>query len=127
MKNLSRAVLLILFVLLLGLVPVLQAAPADRYAAIAYSPSTNHYGYGTNYPTKGQAIARAKRECGRGATGTNWCKNAWIALAISDRSYGGWGSGWGTTPEAARQSARRQCLARNPDARVVVCVSAFGG
>jgi hypothetical protein len=127
MKNISRAVLLVLFALVLGLVPALQAAPADRYAAVAYSASTNRYGYGSNYRTKSEAIARARRECGPGSTFTNWCKNSWIALAISDRSRGGCGSGWGATPEAARQSARRQCLARNPDARVVVCVSAYSG
>ena len=120
-------VLLVLFALVLGLAPALQAAPGDRFAAVAYSASTNRYGYGANYPTKGEALARARRECGGRATFTNWCKNSWIALAVSDRSPGGCGSGWGTTPEAARQSARRQCLARNPDARVVVCVSASEG
>ena len=127
MKNFARAVLVIFFALVLALVPALQAAPGDVYAAVAYSPSTNRYGYGANYPTKAAAIARAKRECGKGATATNWCKNAWIALAVSDQSRGGWGSGWGNTPDEARASARRQCLARNPDARIVVCVSASGG
>ncbi|HEX8077492.1 MAG TPA: DUF4189 domain-containing protein [Chthoniobacterales bacterium] len=126
MKNLTRTVLLGLFALLIALPPALEAASGDRFAAVAYSPKTGRYGYGINYPTKAQAIARAKRECGRGATATNWCKNAWIALAISDSSPGGWGSGWGNTEAEARASARRECLARNPDARVIVCVSATG-
>jgi hypothetical protein len=103
MKNLTRR-LLILFALVLGFAPALQAAPADRYAA----------------------IARALSECGHNDAKTNWCRNAWIALAISDKSPGGWGSAWGPTPEAARKAARRECLARNPDARVVACVSAYG-
>jgi hypothetical protein len=103
-----------------------QAAQADdRYAAVAYSPKTGRWGYGANYPTKSEAIARAKRECGKKDAKTNWCKNAWIALAISDQSPGGWGSAWGETADAARASARRECLARNPDARVIVCVSAY--
>src|SRR5437588_385782 len=59
MKNLIRGVLLILFALAL-VAPALQAQD-NRYAAIAYSPSTNHWGWGTNYPTKDEAIARAVR------------------------------------------------------------------
>jgi hypothetical protein len=122
MKNLTRGILFIIIALALGLGPALQAA-GDTFAAIAYSPKTGRYGYGNGYPTKSQAIARAKRECGSGNARTNWCKNAWIALAISDGSRGGWGSAWGATADLARDSARAECLARNPDARVVVCVS----
>lgn len=124
MKNLTRGILLIVFALALGLVPALEAA-GDRYAAIAFSPKTLRWGYGANYGTKSEAIARARRECGRSDARTNWCKNSWIALAVSDQSRGGWGSAWGETAEAARQSAMRECLARNPDARIVICVSAF--
>ncbi|HEX8897091.1 MAG TPA: DUF4189 domain-containing protein [Chthoniobacterales bacterium] len=123
MKNLIRGVLLILFALAL-VAPTLQAQD-DRYAAIAYSPSTNRWGWGTNYPTKAEAIERAVKECGRDDARTNWCRNAWIALAISDKSPGGWGSAWGETAAAARKAARKECLARNPDARVVACVSAY--
>ena len=125
MRNLIRAGLLILFALVLGVAPALQAA-GDRYAAVAYSPTTNRWGFGNNFATKGEAIARALSECGRADAQTSWCKNAWIALAISDRRPGGYGSGWGTTPEIARRYARRECLTRNPDARIVACVSASG-
>jgi serine/threonine-protein kinase len=124
MKNLTRGILVIVFALALGLAPALQAA-GDRFAAIAYSPKTGRWGYGANYETKGEAIARARRECGRSDARTNWCRNAWIALAISDQSPGGWGSAWGETAQEARQAATRECLARNPDARVVLCVSAY--
>jgi hypothetical protein len=123
MRNLTRGILLIVFAFALGLAPVLQAA-GDRYAAIAYSPKTGRWGYGANYATKSEAIARARRECGRKDARTNWCKNAWIALAISDQAPGGWGSAWGETEAEARQAALRECLARNPDARVIVCVNA---
>jgi hypothetical protein len=125
MKNLTRGILLLVFALALGLAPVLQAAPGDRFAAIAYSPKTGRWGYGANYATKSEAIARARRECGRSDARTNWCRNAWIALAVSDQSPGGWGSAWGETADAARQAAIRECLARNPDAHVVICVSAY--
>ncbi|HEY2139643.1 MAG TPA: DUF4189 domain-containing protein [Chthoniobacterales bacterium] len=124
MKNLIRGILLILFALALALAPSLQAA-GDRYAAIAFSPRTLRWGYGANYATKGEAIARARRECGQSDARTNWCKNAWIALAVSDQSQGGWGSAWGETAQAARRAATRECLARNPDARIVLCVSAY--
>ena len=126
MKNLSRGILLVLFALVLAIAPALQADPGDRLAAIAYSPKTGRYGWGVNYPNKAEAIARARRECGRKDARTNWCKNAWIALAVSDQNPGGWGSAWGTTAEEAKEAARKECLARNADARIVACVSATG-
>jgi uncharacterized protein DUF4189 len=123
MNILRRRILLVLFALALGIGPSLHAQSDDLFAAIAYSPKTNKWGYGCNYHTKAEAIARAKSECGSKSARTNWCKNAWIALALSDRLPGGWGSAWGTTREEAEAAARRECLARNPDARVVVAVS----
>jgi hypothetical protein len=111
---------------------VTGAAPAPAanaagisYAAIAFSPSTGRWGYGNGYATQAEATARAIRECGQSDAKTNWCRNAWIALALSNESPGGWGSAWGVTAEAARSAATRECLARNPDAHVVVCVSAY--
>jgi hypothetical protein len=124
MKNLNRPVWLVLFALALAFLPALQAQDDDKFAAVAYSPKTGRWGYGCNYSTKAEAIARAKRECGSKDARTNWCKNAWIALAISDDSKGGWGSAWGDTREEAQAAARRECLARNPDARVIATVSA---
>ncbi len=102
-----------------------SAGPNDRFAAIAYSPSTGKSGWGSNYGTKAEAIARAVSECGQNDAKTNWCRNAWIALAVSDKSPGGWGSAWAATEAAARHAARRECLKRNPDARIISCVSAY--
>ena len=124
MNILRRRLLLFLFALVLGFVPALHGQDSDKFAAIAYSPKTGKWGYGCNYPTKAEAIARAKSECGAKDARTNWCKNAWISLAISDDSRGGWGSAWGETREEAQAAARKECLARNPDARVLVTVSA---
>ena len=123
MKNLTRGILFLIVTFVLGLPPSLQAA--DSYAAIAYSPSGGQWGYSNGYPSKSQAISRAIRECGRADTRTSWAKNAWIALAISDRSSGGYGMAWATTASGARSRALAQCRSRNPDARVVVCVSAY--
>lgn len=120
MKNLTRVLLLIIA---LALAPSLHAA--NSYAAIAYSPSTGQWGYGNGYPSQAEAVARARAECGRADAKTSWAKNAWIALAISDRSPGGYGMAWATTASGARSRAIAQCRKFNPDARVVVCVSAY--
>jgi hypothetical protein len=124
MKNLTRGILLFVFALAIGLAPALEAA--DRYAAVAYSPRTGHWGSGSNYPTKSGAIARALRESGSRGAQSFWCVNSWIALAVSNRSPGGFGWAYGASAYAARNNAIRQCLARNPDAHVVTCVSAYG-
>jgi len=121
MRNLSRGILLIIMAVALAAGPALQAAE-ETYAAIAYSPSTNRWGYGNGYPTKSEAIARALRECGENDAKTNWCKNSWIALALSNKSPGGWGSAWGETKAAARSAAIKECRSRNPDAHVVLCI-----
>jgi hypothetical protein len=121
MKNLTRGILFMILALTLS--PSLQAA--DSYAAVAFSPSTLRWGYGNGYPNKVQAISRARNEAGSANAKTSWTKNAWIALAVSDRSRGGYGMGWATTAAGARSRALAQCRKFNPDARVVVCVSAY--
>ena len=122
--NMTKLTRVILFLILaLALAPSLQAA--NSYAAIAYSPSSGQWGYGNGYPSQAAAIARARAECGRSDARTFWCKNSWIALAISDSSAGGFGWAYAPTAAAARSKALALCRSRNPDARVVVCVSAY--
>ena len=103
-----------------------STGPNDRFGALAYSPKTGKSGWGSNYPTKAAAIARAVKECGRRDAKTFWFRNAWGALALSDKSPGGYGWSWGATEAEARSNALRQCLKYNPDAHVVVCISAYG-
>ena len=122
MKKLTLGILLMMIALAVAITPSLQAG--DVYAAIAYSPSSNTWGYGNGYATKADALARARKECGHQDAKTNWCKNSWIALAVSKQSAGGWGSAWGETEAAARSAAIAECRKRNPDAHVVVCVAA---
>jgi Domain of unknown function (DUF4189) len=121
MKNLTRVILLTVVALALGLTSAVSAA--DRYAAVAFSPSTNRWGYGNGYFTRAEATARAVVECGQSDAVTSWCKNAWIALAISDRSPGGYG--WASTASGARRRALAECRVRNADAHIVACVSAY--
>ncbi|PZR70750.1 MAG: hypothetical protein DLM73_17220 [Chthoniobacterales bacterium] len=124
MKSLTRGVWLILFVLALGLVPALQAE-GDYYAAIAYSPSTGRWGYGTAFATRSDAIIRALKECKSDDAVMYSCHNEWIALALSNEKKGGFG--WASAPTAAEAEklATDACLARNPDAHIVICVAAF--
>jgi hypothetical protein len=123
MKTLNRGILLVVIAFTVGIGSSLTAA-ADSYAAIAYSPSTGRWGYGNGYPSQAQATTRALAECGQRDAVTKWCKNAWIALALSNKSPGGYGWAWATTASVARSRALRECRARNPDAHIVVCVSA---
>lgn len=123
MSKLPRLFLLLAIVCALGSAqPVLAA---DSYAAIAFSPSTGQWGYGNGYSTRAAALQRARNECGASDARTFWTKNAWIALAVSDQDPGGYGWAWASTAAQARAKARNECLKRNPDARVVVTVSAY--
>jgi hypothetical protein len=127
MKNGTRVILLIAGIFAFGIRPALVAAEGDTYAAIAFSPSTVHWAYVNGEKTKEGALAHALKKCHRSDALTNWCKNSYIALAISDRSHGGWGSSFGVTCEIARSKAVAECIANNnPDGRVVLCVSSRG-
>src|SRR2546430_15994482 len=105
MKNGTRVILLIVGILALGIRPALVAAEGDTYAAIAFSPSTIHWAYVNGEKTKEQALAHALKKCHRSDARTNWCKNSYLALAISDRSTGGWGWSYGGSWESARSKA----------------------
>jgi len=126
MKNLNRKILLLLLALAFVLIPALRAGDDDRYAAVAVSESNGQSGYGTNCATKEQCIAIAEKECGRSDSKTFWCRNAWIALAISDSKPGGYGWGWDVSKAVARSKAIQNCKKFNGDARITICVSAYG-
>lgn len=126
MSHLLRRVTFIAAALVLAST-LLAEAGRDRYAAVAFSPSTGLYGYGNGYATKDEAIEKAVQECGGRDAITRWARNSWLALAISDRTSAGygWGSGWAETASEAREIARDKCLEKNDEARVVVCISAY--
>jgi len=106
--------------------PTPAPSPKNIYAAIAFHKPTGTWAYSTEKATKEEAIADALRKCAHTDARTNWCRNAWVALAISKQSVGGWGSAWGETPAVARKKSTDECLARNPDAHIVLCISADG-
>ena len=121
MRYLAGRILLLIVAFTFASALTLEAA--NRYAAIAFSKSTGRWGFGNGYATKEAAIARARQECGRRDAVTTWTKNAWLSLAISDRSPGGYGWAWATTAPRARARARQECIAHNGDGRVVLTVS----
>jgi hypothetical protein len=89
-------------VMLLG---AAQAARAD-FAAIAYSPSTNKYGYWFGANSRAAAENGAMRNCdGADRRVVVWVENGWTALAVN--SDGRWGYGWSTT---SRADAERRAL-----------------
>jgi len=110
MKYLSRRLFLTLALAFLSsvLAPV-QATAADLYAAIAYSPSTTKYGYAYGKSSRAAAenTARAYARASD-ARVVIWCKNAWCALARSNRGNA-WGAAWGSSKAAASNAALRNC------------------
>jgi len=124
MKKLGRGILLFGVFLVLVIVPASHAQ--NTYGAIAYHQPTHSWAYSTKAATKEEAIAEALRKCGHSQAKTNWCRNSWIALAVS--STHGWGSAWADTPEDARKKSIAECFAHenNPDAHIVICVHSDG-
>jgi hypothetical protein len=100
-----------------------DAIPGAHYAAIAYSPATGKWGSARHYKSKYAAMAHARSESGQIDAPASWCRNGWVALAISDQQPGVFGSTWGGTANAVREAAKRECLKRSSDARVVLCIS----
>ena len=80
---------------MLMLFAVATSASAD-YAAIAYSPTTNSWGYAAGHWSRADAENAAKSKCdGADARITVWVRNGWAALAIGDDGVRGWG--WSTS------------------------------
>ncbi|MEE4355618.1 MAG: DUF4189 domain-containing protein [Desulfococcaceae bacterium] len=87
------------------------ALAADRYAAIAYSPSTGAYGSSYDYPSRAAAEQKAFQTCARsGARDCRiavWVRNGCAALAVG--SGGGYGAGTGSNKGAAQNQAIGIC------------------
>jgi len=82
---------------------------ADRYGAIAYSPTTRAHGWAYDYATQADAEAAALANCRKHASDCLvpvWFRNACGALAVGPRGYG---SGWGTDQSIAEGYALQTC------------------
>lgn len=121
---LRRVALLLTLIFTLG---ASARAGEDRYAAIAFSPSTGKYGTARGFSSKSEAIEEAQLRCGRKDAIVRWCKNAWLVLARSERTRTGYGYGfaWNRNAREARIEATDNCLEHNDEAEVVACISAY--
>lgn len=82
----------------------------DRcFGAIAFNAEKKLTGSSVGHQTKQQAIAAAKRDCGRDCVMHQWFVGACGAVAMTVR--GGWGNDWGYTREEAEQKAMNRCRA----------------
>src|SRR5690348_2692795 len=78
------------------------------FGAIAYSPATRRYGW--SYNVQGQANAEETAMCNCGASDAIilvWGHHTYLALALAEN--GGYGAGWDTKPERAKQQALAAC------------------
>lgn len=117
MKKLSQKLALAAFVAIPLVVGSTTKANANEYGSIAFSESTQRYGYSYNYPTQSGAQNRALRECGvRDCRVVVWFKNACGTLAIGNSS---WGSAWNANGRQSQISAVRACSQYGSGCRVV--------
>jgi hypothetical protein len=123
MKKFTSLILLLVLAVSLGLTSTLSAA--DQYGAVAYCRRTAGSGSANGCSTKAEAIARAIAQCGQRDVVTRACQgNEWIALAVSFDNHGGYGWATASTAAVASSNALAQCRVRNPDAHIVLCISA---
>ena len=100
-------------------------AAAQNYGAIAYSPSTKHYGWSYDYPSRAAAESAASANCRKQASDCIvplWFRNACGALAIGS---GGYGTAWATDRSGAERQALVVCRRYTMDCAVTrwVCTT----
>ncbi len=95
----------------------------DRYAAVAYSPSTGKCGYAWNQASRRAAEAAAMSEVdARDAKIVGWVTKGWLVLVVGgDFSYGvGWRFGSGAQLNTATKRALDECLKRTGTIRKII-------
>jgi uncharacterized caspase-like protein len=99
--------------------------PADRFGAIAYSPSTGAHGWSYDYATREEAERIALANCAQHARDCLvpiWFQNACGALAVGPSGYG---SGWAINQTLAESYALGICsqYSANCSVRRWVCTT----
>ena len=87
----------------------IPANPANRFGAIAYSPSTGSHGWSYDYASREEAERVAVANCAQHARDCNvpiWFQNACGALAVGPSGYG---SGWAINQGLAEAYALGVC------------------
>jgi uncharacterized caspase-like protein len=104
---------------------VIPSNPADRFGAIAYSPSTGAQGWSYDYGSRELAEQVALANCARYARDCGvpiWFQNACGALAVGPSGYG---SGWAINQSLAEAAAVGMCSQYSPGCSVLrwVCTT----
>jgi Domain of unknown function (DUF4189) len=85
---------------------------ADNFGAIAFSSSTEIFGFSHDFTTRGAAEKRAVSEC-RKAGGADDCESVvWFNQscgALASDGDGAYGSDWAATRKEARSKAKANC------------------
>jgi serine/threonine-protein kinase len=108
----------------------LAAAPvcaggSDKYAAIAYSPSTGAFGYSCNFATRTSAEKVALAVCkADDAQVLVWARNGWCCLAVGDDNH--YGYSWADDKTYAKNLALSECKKESENCKIVIAVSSDG-
>lgn len=95
---------------------------ANRFAAIAYAPSTGSAGFSRGFNSRAGAEKCALDQCkGNDKRIVIWVQDGHCAMAKGAR--GGWGTGWGVTEDEAKAEALRQCAKVDTGCKICVCTS----
>lgn len=105
----------------------------DKYAAVAYSPSTGKFGYAWNWHTRSKAEAVALSNCkAADAKVVGWVKAGWLVLVVADDNAYGIGTTFGlgasntdAMSEALADCAKHTKSTTSPKIKVVVCSGNF--
>lgn len=117
-----------LFMVLFSLIQPALAVVSDpcSYAAVAYSPSTGHYGYVYNYYSRSEAERAALSEVSdKDARIVGWVNDGWLVLAIGDnKAHGvGWEFGDGALNTTAARRAIAECEKQNGNVRKLIVLN----
>jgi len=112
--------------LLIFLLLPVAAFAQDYYGAIAYSPRSGAHGWASNHPSRKAAENVALSNCRKHAPDCKtqvWFKNACGALATGK---GGFGTAWGSVPNAVDDEALKLCAKHAKECAVVRRVCSDG-
>jgi serine/threonine-protein kinase len=103
---------------LIAMLSSANARASDLYGAIGYSPSTgwHHAAVQPSRMAAEQAVLATCRRQARDCTAPVWVQNGCVALAVGRGR--GFGSGWGSTHDAAQQMAVSVCRQNTADCRL---------
>ena len=91
----------------------LPAAADDRYGAISYARDSAIFAVALDRTTRAEAEADALARCrlhDRNCATPVWVMNGCVAIALGKGH--GYGSGWGSTRDAAEREAMGVCIAK---------------